>query len=468
MKYAIAIILTLLIGVDQQRLIAQSPSFNPKVDAIFDDLDKTHSPGCALAVVKNGEIIYSRGYGMADLEHGIANRPESVFYIGSVSKQFVTMCILLLEEKGLLGLDDDVRKYFPELPEYGHTITIRNLIHHTSGIRDYLTLWSLAGNNYLDNMENEVVYDLICRQKELNFEPGTKYLYSNSCYFMMALLVEKVTGDPISKFGQDEIFGPLGMRNTMFYDDNRRLIPNRAFGYNRNNEGEFDNMMMRFDLVGSGGIYSTVEDLFLWDQNFYKNNLGEGGNTIIEKMETNGKYKDGSEVDYAFALVNGNYRGLRTVSHGGALGGYRAHYLRFPDQSFSVIILGNLAQLAPSRRSYQVADVYLTEAFTGPREEETFSSAPANGATMNSFMPKSATLQKISGRYYSYEIDAAYQFTVEKDHLLVEVTNGQKHRITAKDPQTFVWEGITMRFANDYQSFELDAGRVTNLKFNKE
>ena len=161
-------------------LVNSQTSFDPNaIDAIFKKWDRTDSPGCAIALVKDGQIVYQKGYGMADLEHGIPNTPETVFYIGSVSKQFVTMCILLLEEAGKLNLDDNVRNYFPELPDYGHPITIRNLIHHTSGIRDYLTLWSLAGNNYLDNMEPEVVYDLICRQKELNFEPGTKYLDSN-------------------------------------------------------------------------------------------------------------------------------------------------------------------------------------------------------------------------------------------------------------------------------------------------
>ena len=467
MKKAAVILLTLWIGIQDQHLVAQPSLFRPEVDAIFADLDRTNSPGCALAVVRDGQIIYSRGYGMADLEHGIANRPQTVFYTGSVSKQFVTMCILLLEEKGLISLDDDVRKYFPELPDYGHAITIRNLVHHTSGIRDYLTLWSLAGNDYLDNMENEVVYDLICRQKELNFEPGTKYLYSNSCYFMMALLVEKVTGSPISKFAREEIFEPLGMKSSLFYDDNRKLIPNRAFGYGRNSEGSFDNMMMRFDLVGSGGVYSTVEDLYLWDQNFYRNILGKGGQAIIEKMETNGRYKDGTEVNYAFALENGTYRGLRTVSHGGALGGYRSHYVRFPDQNFSVIILGNLAQLAPAGRCYRVADAFLADSFTEPAKGQNYS-APPRAASMNAFTPKSAVLQKISGRYYCSEIDATYRFSQENGQLMVEITNGQKHSLTAKAPQIFVWQGITLRFAADYGSFELDAGRVTNLKFDKE
>ena len=447
-------------------LSAQSFSLAAEVDLVFADLDRTNSPGCALAVVQDGQITYSRGYGMADLEHSIAIQPNSVFYIGSVSKQFVTMCMLLLEEKELISLDDNIRKYFPELPDYGYPITIQNLIHHTSGIRDYLTLWSLSGNSYLDDMENEVVYDLICRQKELNFEPGTKYLYSNSCYFMMALLVEKVTGETISQFAEKEIFGPLGMKSTMFYDDNRKLIPNRAFGYGRNNAGGFDNMMMRFDLVGSGGIYSTVEDLFLWDQNFYNNELGKGGPEIIRKMETNGKFKDGSEVNYAFALVNDEYRGLKTVSHGGALGGYRAHYLRFPEQSFTVIILGNLAQLAPGGRAYAVADVVLKEHFTNPKETES-TSQQSSFNTISTFQAEEKTLNDIAGKYYSEEIDANYRFSVSEGQLFLEIQNGKKNQVSAMDAHTFKSRGLTMKFEPGYKTFSLNAGRVTNLKFNK-
>ncbi|MCB0840169.1 MAG: serine hydrolase, partial [Bacteroidetes bacterium] len=248
------------------------------IDQVFAQWDNPNSPGCALAVVQNGKIVFSKGYGMADLEHNLAITPQNVFYIGSVSKQFVTMCMLLLEEEGKINLDDDIHKYFPEMPDYGYPINIRNLIHHTSGIRDYLQLWEMSGRNYLDEIEEEEVLDIIFRQKALNFEPGTRYLYSNSCYFMMAMIVKKITGKSIREYAQEHIFGPLRMKNTQFYNDNRRLIKNRAFGYGEPFEGEFSNMMMRFDLVGSGGIYSTVEDLYLWDQNFYQNKLGKQGN----------------------------------------------------------------------------------------------------------------------------------------------------------------------------------------------
>ncbi|MCB0845871.1 MAG: serine hydrolase [Bacteroidetes bacterium] len=347
------------------------------IDQVFAQWDNPNSPGCALAVVQNGKIVFSKGYGMADLEHNLAITPQNVFYIGSVSKQFVTMCMLLLEEEGKINLDDDIHKYFPEMPDYGYPINIRNLIHHTSGIRDYLQLWEMSGRNYLDEIEEEEVLDIIFRQKALNFEPGTRYLYSNSCYFMMAMIVKKITGKSIREYAQEHIFGPLRMKNTQFYNDNRRLIKNRAFGYGEPFEGEFSNMMMRFDLVGSGGIYSTVEDLYLWDQNFYQNKLGKQGNKLIEKMLTNGKYNDGSDIDYAFALDKQVYKGLNTFGHGGALGGYRSQFIQFPDQKTSVIILANLASMNPGNLAFQVADIVLADKFTETTSNETQSEIPA-------------------------------------------------------------------------------------------
>src|SRR5215203_3547257 len=165
-----------------------------KVDELFNQWNRKSTPGAALGIIKDGKLIYTKGYGMADLEHDIAITDSTVFYIGSVSKQFVTMCVLLLEEEGKLNLDDRIQKSFPDFPEYNAPLTIRNFIHHTSGVRDNLTLWGLAGNDYLDHIDKEEMYQLIKRQKELNFIPGEKFLYSNSCYFMLGLIIEKVSG----------------------------------------------------------------------------------------------------------------------------------------------------------------------------------------------------------------------------------------------------------------------------------
>lgn len=201
--------------------LASAPDDNSslasKVDNIFAKWDKPTSPGCALAIIKDGEIIYKRGYGMADLEHDIPISSKTVFYIGSTSKQFVAMSLLLLTEQDKLSLDDDIRKFAPEFPQYDKTITIRHLIHHTSGIRDYLSLWDLSGKNYLDYISEDAVLDLICNQKELNFTPGEKFLYSNSGYFLLAVIIKRASGKSLREFAQENIFEPLDMKNSHFH-----------------------------------------------------------------------------------------------------------------------------------------------------------------------------------------------------------------------------------------------------------
>ena len=334
-----------------------------EVDRLFSQWDRRDTPGCALAIIKDGKIVYKRGYGSANLEYAMPITPQSVFYVGSVSKQFVAMSIALLAKQEKISLDDNIRRHVPELPDYGTPITVLNLIHHTSGLRDYLALLGIAGLDF-GSFHEEDVLELIVRQKELNFKPGEEYLYSNSGYFLLGLIVKRASGKTLREFAQENIFKPLGMKNSHFHDDYTQLIKNRAWGYFPGGRSGYKNFLSTFDCVGSGGLYTTVEDLFLWDQNFYHCRVG--GKELIELMETPGKLGNGKKLDYAFALVVGSYKGLKTISHGGALGGFRAHLVRFPEQSFSVICLSNLSTFNPARLSFQIADIYLAGVF---REE---------------------------------------------------------------------------------------------------
>lgn len=448
-----------------------SPDQTIMVDQVFAKWDQENMPGAALAVIRNGRIIYQKGYGMADLEHRVPIGPETVFYIGSVSKQFVAMCMLLLAEEGKLDLDADIRTYLPDFPDYGYTITSRNLIHHTSGIRDNLTLWELIGRSHLDEIPESEIYELIKRQKQLNFEPGTAYRYSNSCYFMMSLIIEKVSGQSLREYADEHIFSKLGMDHSFFGDDNRRIIPKRASGYHENGAGEIENMIMRFDLVGSGGLYSNVQDLFLWDQNFYDNQLGKRGQVLIEEMLTNGRYKDGSAVDYAFALQNGEYRGLRTVSHSGALGGYRAQFLQFPDQQFSVIILGNVTTIAPEEKAYFVADICLAD------ELESKSTTHVAGASttvrVNPPAPNIEDLGLYSGQYYSEELDFHYDLVIEDDQLVLKIGEAYQFPLEPSTRSLFrMGNGWTIEFKRQSGlrpvGFTLNAGRVSGLYFDRD
>jgi CubicO group peptidase (beta-lactamase class C family) len=329
-----------------------------KVDQVFAAYDKPDSPGCALGVVRDGEFIYKKGYGTASLELGVPITPQSVFYMGSVSKQFTAASVVLAAEQGFLSLDDDVRKFVPELPSYGKTITLREMLHHTSGFRDVLGLLLLAGRNFEDIHPTAELLDLLSRQKALNYQPGEEFLYSNTNFFLMSVVIHRATGKTLTQFADENIFKPLGMAHTRFYEDHTVVVPGRIPAYEPLSGNSFRiDWSTNFDKVGDGGLLSSVDDLLLWDRNFYDNKLGKG--TLLKEMQTQGVLNNGKQIEYALGLFLSKYRGLPFVGHGGALFGYRTELLRFPQQKFSVITLCNVGTSDPNSLSEQVADIYL-------------------------------------------------------------------------------------------------------------
>ncbi|HZM87931.1 MAG TPA: serine hydrolase domain-containing protein [Blastocatellia bacterium] len=385
-----------------------------KVDKLFTQWDKPDSPGCELAVIKDGQIVYKRGYGMANLEHNIPMSPASIMDTGSVSKQFTAMAIALLAEQGKLSLDDDVRKYVSEIPKYETTITIRHLIHHTSGIRDYLTLMGIAGMRDDDHYVDGEVVSLLARQKELNFKPGSEFLYSNSGYFLLSQIVKRASGKTLREFADEHMFKPLGMTRTMFYDNHNEIVKNRAASYVPRRGGGFQIAATTLDMVGDGNVFTCVEDLFLWDQNFYKNKLGKGGQELINQVLTTGVLNSGEKIDYAFGLVIGEYRGLRIVEHGGAFVGYRAMTMRFPDQRFSVVLQCNLGTMNPSNLARRIADIYLADQFKAE--------AASIRAPEAKFIELSENeLKEKAGAYRNTINGAIWKITVKDGKLVAEV-----------------------------------------------
>jgi len=329
-----------------------------RVDQIFAGYDKAGSPGCALGVIRDGAFIYRKGYGTASLELGVPLSPQSVFYMGSVSKQFTAASVVLAAEQGFLSLDDDVRKYIPELPDYGHPVRLRQMLHHTSGFRDVLSLLYLSGRDAADLHSTDELIDLVARQKALNYNPGEEFLYSNTNYFLLAEVVKRSTKKPLSVFAAENIFQPLGMVHTRFYDDHTLVVPGRIPAYAPGKNDSFvADWSTNFDKVGDGGLMSSVDDLLLWDRNFYENRLGKG--TLLKEMQTRGVLNSGKQISYALGLALGNYRALPIVEHGGGLFGYRTEILRFPEQRFTVVCLCNLSSANPASLSRNVADVYL-------------------------------------------------------------------------------------------------------------
>ncbi|MBA3872970.1 MAG: beta-lactamase family protein, partial [Anaerolineae bacterium] len=341
-----------------------------KVDAIFAQWDKSNTPGCALAVVQDGDIIYSRGYGMANLDYDLAIRPDSVFHIASISKEFVAFSIALLAQDGKLSVDDDIRKYLSEMPDYGEPLTIRQLAHHTSGLRDQWDLLSMAGWRENDLKTNADVLYLAARQKELNFKPNDEYLYSNTGYTLLGIIVERISGQSLRKFTTERIFKPLGMKSTHFHDDFEMIVKNRAYGYAPRPQGGYRISIPLFDTVGASSLFTTVEDLVLWEENFYHKQVG--GEAVIELMLKPGVLNSGKAIDYAFGLRVAPYRGLKTFGHSGADAGYRSDFICFPDQRFAVIIFCNLATMNPAVLGKKVADLYLADSLQNPESEAKF------------------------------------------------------------------------------------------------
>jgi CubicO group peptidase (beta-lactamase class C family) len=330
-----------------------------KVDQVFAKWDKADSPGCALAVIKDGAIIYKRGYGMANLDHDIKIMPTTVFHVASVSKQFTAMAIHLLAKQGKLSLDDEVKKYIAEFPDFGQKVTIRHLLHHTSGVRDQWSLLVMSGWRLSEDVvRDDDILDLMARQKELNFKPGDQHLYSNSGYTLMAIIVKRVSGKTLREFADENIFKPLGMTSTFFRDDHAVIVKNQAYGYAIAGEN-FKLSVPNYDTVGASSLLTTVEDLARWDQNFYDPKVG--GSDVIAQMQIPTTLNNGDKIEYAHGLVVSKYKGLKIVEHGGADAGYRSNLLRFPDQKFSVACLCNLANTNPGQLSRQVADIYLAD-----------------------------------------------------------------------------------------------------------
>lgn len=356
---SLVLVLSLLIAAGSTAVGANDPP-PAQIDAVFADYDTTVSPGCALGVIRDGVLVYKRGYGMANLEHGIALSPRSVFRTGSVGKQFTAMAVALLADKGVLSLDDSVRMFLPEMPAYADAITIRHLVHHTSGLRDYLELAWLAGLDDEEHYTAEYALELIARQRFTNFAPGGEYLYSNSGYFLLSYVVQRATGMSLREWAEENIFGPLGMTDTHYHDDHTHIVPNRADGY-APSEGGYRISMTTLDMVGDGGVFTTVEDLLFWDRNFYDNRLGTGGPELIDRIATPGRLDNGEEIDYAFGLEIASHRGLRLVSHGGGYVGYRAEMARFPDQRLSVAVLCNRADAEAEQLAITIAELYLAD-----------------------------------------------------------------------------------------------------------
>lgn len=446
-----------------------APPWAAQVDRVFAQWDRPDSPGCALGVYQNGQISYTRGYGSADLEHNVPITPDSVFYAGSVSKQFTAMAAALAIAQGKLGAEDDLRKYVPELPDYGRTITIRHLIHHASGLRDVNTLMALAGRRDEDAFDNDAVLRIVARQKALNFMPGDEYLYSNSGYAMLALAVERATDTPFAAYADASIFQPLGMTASHFHTDLARLVPGRAYAYERRPDGSFALNSPANERAGAGGLFTTVRELVRWDQNFYDAKVG--GPDVIRMMETPGRLNNGTELTYAWGLTVGSYRGMPIVEHSGSLGGYRAHSIRFRPAHTSVAILCNVSNVGTGTVVRRVSEFVLAGRFTLPvPPPQPPPPVPALSGPAQAYGP--GELGAFAGEYYSDELESVYRVRLEGSALrLRRGVRRQEYALLPGKSDEFSIPGSTIRFRRGpdgaVTGLVVDADRTRGLAFVK-
>lgn len=392
-------------------------SLAARVDALFGAYAASGSPGCALGVYRDGRILYTRGYGLANIADATPITPKTIFDLGSTSKQFTATSIILLSQQGKLSLDDDVRRFIPELPVYQRPITIRHLLNHTSGIRDYIGLLTLGGVDISGRATAKQTLDAIARQKALNFEPGSEHLYSNSGYFLLSQIVERVSGKSMRAFAEENIFRPLGMTSTHVRDDHTNPLPGGAISYNPTAAGYVINHSM-WEQTGDGAVYTTVEDLLRWDNNFYDPKVG--GPKLLEELHRVGRLNDGTPLTYASGLTVSEYRGVKSVSHGGAWMGFRAELQRFPDQHLSVATLCNVANSNPTQLARSVAAVYL-DGQLAPLVFTPFAGTPAPPANRPVVTLTDAELQAWTGTYLSTANGSPRVLAVEAGKLVATV-----------------------------------------------
>jgi len=412
-------------------------------DEIFADFIASDTPGCAFAVSHAGEIIEARAYGSANLEHDIPNTPETVFEPGSVSKQFTAAATVLLALDGEISLDDNIRDYLPEIPDYGEVIRVRDLLNHTSGLRDWGSIAGIGGWPRTTRIHTHThMLDIASRQRALNYPPRQYYSYTNTGYNLQAVLIERVTGQTFEEFSQERIFQPLGMTKTQWRDDFSEIVQDRAVAYRHNGDGSWNQLMPFENVHGNGGLLTTVGDLLKFTHNL-DTGAEVGGTEFVAQMHQQGVLRSGREIDYASGLRIGEYKGVREVQHSGSTAGYRGHLTRFPEQEIAVSVMCNAASANASNLAHSVADLYLENTVD-------VTALPIAGVELSS-----DKLRSFTGRYRNTRSNTALEIGLSDDILILQESNFGTGRPTAT-PLTPVSEtqlesaalGATIEFEN--------------------
>ena len=427
----------------QTNALKQVPT--ESIDNIFADFDNAESPGCAIGINHHSELIFSKGYGMANLDYGLPLRPDSRFMIASISKQFAAAALLMLEQEGKLDLEADLRTYIPEISQFDDPITARQLIHHTSGIRDIFNLLSIADIGLDDTTTKEQALEMLANQKALNFTPGTRHLYSNMAYFLMSVVVERFSDYTLREYTDKHFFEPLGMKATHWHDDTEMVVPDRVISYLPTASGPGMFYRGNIDRVGDRGLFTTIEDFSKWDINFIENRTNL--ENFTEKMVKPGSIASTDSINYASGLRLGRYKSLYTVGHGGNYMGFRTNYVRFPDYDLGIFVFCNMSNINPASYTYDVADLYLEPLF-----EE--------------------ILSDYTGRFKHEGLNALYKIEVHKGDLYMTSPFLEDRKLNWISEDHFTSSGWQIRFIrseeNQITGFTVESPRTGKLTFTKQ
>lgn len=415
-----------------------------KVDLIFSEFHD-NVPGCAVGVNQSGELIFAKGYGAANLDYGIPLSPQSRLMIASISKQFAAAALFMLEQEELLSLDEDLRSHIPEISQFEWPVTARQLIHHTSGIRDIYNLLSIADIGLDQTITPEQALEMLSKQKQLNFEPGSRHIYSNMAYFLMSVVVEKFSGMTLREYTRKHFFDPAGMDATHWHDNTEMIVPNRAYSYLPTGDGPGLFYRGNMARVGARGLFTTIEDFAKWDRNYLDNktNLEQ----FREKMLKPGSTITADSINYAGGLRLGNYKTLPTFGHGGNYMGLRSHYMHFPDTELSVFVFCNMSNINPSEYAFKVADLFLRDTF-----DEVFT--------------------KYTGTYRNIALNADFELTTKEGSLYLNRSFEEPRELSWSSEDRFSAGNWTVRFHrnsdNNIDKLTVETPRTGRVSFERQ
>ena len=407
------------------------PSPEQTIDWVVSRRVPAGAPGLALAVVREGRVVFKRGWGLACLDYDVPITPATVFHVASVSKQFTAFAIALLADQGKLSVDDDYRKYLPDMPDFKQTVTLRHLLYHTSGMRDQWELLMLAGWRLDDVITQDDILGMLRRQRELNFPPGEEHLYCNSGYTLLAEVAGKVSGKPFVEYMRDQVFQPLGMTNTHFHLDHEQVVKNMAYSYNPARGGGYRKSVLSYANVGATSLFTTVEDLAKWIANFEQPTVGSAA--VLGQMRERGKLNNGKEINYGFGLVNSEFRKARVIEHSGGDAGYRSYLLWFPDHHLGVALLSNLGSMDVGGLAHLAAEAFLHSQLAAiPERKPAAERKPAPDYAVTP-----AVLENYAGKYQG-QSGRVISIVREGDQLKGDVRAGTMRRLIPSGRHEFL------------------------------